>query len=1201
MNNNLTELYRIITEMIDEEEKLEKERAMDTLIESVIGLLNFENGDHNDAIEANYSERNLKRQHSINMISLLCLRIPVLCEMIQKGYADKREQLKLDMSEVFDHVKTFEFGWQINDEIVSDALDIILSLSYPYQNIIGENLEYFFSGGIFPREGIEPALYFLFNRVADYYEEHDQIEQAFSVLQYLCQISLERKNKAHQEVVVKVFYRIGERADDLICEIGAQNEEIFENSVHGYARDFYWSYANALVNTKNIEASVYAFNKCHSIGKTLYGEHDWLTTLSKVEVSCIEMEKSVDISSINFLLNFIDNIENGIYLGIDEMLLNKVEGRILYMVLWNSLISEHIPDYKHYLDIYERICDDYGESNEPLIQVRLAKNLSAGYYLKKGKYIQAEKAFGEALNTTVPEGTISILSDAQIKSNLFVIYSTQNDVKMAFPILWELLELLDGEEADTGLTDKDYYRIKGIMMSLLRQVVIDMEDEDMAAFYAEMKEELNEICAAIQDSPYDFKEYAREVMVFVLFTIHNFITVEYVDMNEQLSYFETLCDIERNADIFKMDQILGNLLYYLMSVLACDLNRSDTERYIRKSLKYVEMNVIPIADQLADLEIAAIYMSKCGKSDLSIQHVNRGMKIMTEIWHSYVQYLNDMRLLSILMPIQEYFRLFYNILRAHTSIEYTYEKLLQFKAIASLAGKERNRIIQSSKMDEDLLEEIRILQDGIAALEAENTFRDTYEETVKETQELRELETRFAVQFPDAHTYTEITFEKVKDAIPEGSAVVEYCMCSSFYELDEPEQYNEETDTGFDIYIIRKENGTCVLNKITVWGLERIVDEVYEFVEILQAESNDGASIEQLYKIDDLRYDLYESLVEPILPYIKGTDTLYIAPDAFLINLPFELLYGEDEERLEECYNIIKIECARDLLFDTKDASVADIPSAKGTLLIGNPKYKVNEQELGDIIVKENSDHRGFSIESGEIYQLPFSEMEVQQISRYSDARYYSGFAASKNVLLSAEGYENIHIATHGFFDLTEESNSIYSSCLIFAGVRNWLETGNISDVYGNGIVTADEISRMNLQSTKLVVLSSCLSGMNQVSVNKGFQGMVGALSAAGVQYVISHLWSANDFSTAILMDEFYYQYMEKKQSPPAALALAKNYLKNVRIGELKKKSWFDKVKRSKIDDNTKSYIEKYEDMDEKVKPFMNEAFWGGFVCYKCN
>lgn len=224
------------------------------------------------------------------------------------------------------------------------------------------------------------------------------------------------------------------------------------------------------------------------------------------------------------------------------------------------------------------------------------------------------------------------------------------------------------------------------------------------------------------------------------------------------------------------------------------------------------------------------------------------------------------------------------------------------------------------------------------------------------------------------------------------------------------------------------------------------------------------------------------------------------------------------------------------------------------------------------------------------IPQLPFSEVEAETVSRYCGCECYSGSSATKSLLLSARGVRNIHIATHGAFN---NDNPMYSSCLLFAGAKNWMRSGKQHEFYGNGILTADEISRIDLHSVELVVVSTCHSGMNKVINNKVFHGLIEAFSAAGVHYIISHLWAANDFSTAILMDYFYFQYIHKNQSPDIALKLAKQYLRTLTSGELKKHKLYGLLRNN--DTRSKEY---YED---DYCLFKDEFFWGGFSCYRCN
>ena len=172
----------------------------------------------------------------------------------------------------------------------------------------------------------------------------------------------------------------------------------------------------------------------------------------------------------------------------------------------------------------------------------------------------------------------------------------------------------------------------------------------------------------------------------------------------------------------------------------------------------------------------------------------------------------------------------------------------------------------------------------------------------------------------------------------------------------------------------------------------------------------------------------------------------------------------------------------------------------------------------------------------------------------------------------------------------------------MFAGVKNWMKNLREANEYGNGIVTADEISRLNLKATKLVVLSSCLNGRNDMIISKGFQGMVGAFAAAGVKYVIAHLWNAPEsIGTVILMDTFYYCYTEEKMTPPLALAKAKEYLRTLTINKMREQGWFEYVINSNLDFAPKKSVAILEKCNGKLRPYKDEIFWGGFSCYRCN
>jgi CHAT domain-containing protein len=73
-----------------------------------------------------------------------------------------------------------------------------------------------------------------------------------------------------------------------------------------------------------------------------------------------------------------------------------------------------------------------------------------------------------------------------------------------------------------------------------------------------------------------------------------------------------------------------------------------------------------------------------------------------------------------------------------------------------------------------------------------------------------------------------------------------------------------------------------------------------------------------------------------------------------------------------------------------------------------------------------------------------------------------------------------------------------------------------------DGILTAAEVSNMDLSNTKLVVLSACESGLGKIESSEGTFGLKRGFKLAGVEQLIVSLWSVPDKETMELMSLFY-------------------------------------------------------------------------------
>ena len=78
-----------------------------------------------------------------------------------------------------------------------------------------------------------------------------------------------------------------------------------------------------------------------------------------------------------------------------------------------------------------------------------------------------------------------------------------------------------------------------------------------------------------------------------------------------------------------------------------------------------------------------------------------------------------------------------------------------------------------------------------------------------------------------------------------------------------------------------------------------------------------------------------------------------------------------------------------------------------------------------------------------------------------------------------------------------------------------------------SGIVTAYDVSQMNLYGTDLVILSACRSASGEMKDGEGLFGLIRAFKVAGAKAVLANVNNISDSETISFITTFYRYWME--------------------------------------------------------------------------
>ena len=300
---------------------------------------------------------------------------------------------------------------------------------------------------------------------------------------------------------------------------------------------------------------------------------------------------------------------------------------------------------------------------------------------------------------------------------------------------------------------------------------------------------------------------------------------------------------------------------------------------------------------------------------------------------------------------------------------------------------------------------------------------------------------------------------------------------------------------------------------------------------------------------------LYNILWKPLEKYFPENPRIYFAPSGMLHQIAIEYAPTGDGKLISDKYEMYRVSSTRFLALDYMPMQM------KNTVLYGGIYYDSDTTTMkreSDRYATRGAQYATFAAfnsgeERGSLSYLPGTKEEVEDIAgkmkgKQISTTIYEGSQANEESFkaLSGKAISILHIATHGFFLPSDEKlsgdNSLIQSGLLMSGANLAWQNQPIPEGIEDGILTAKEISYMDLRKTDMVVLSACQTALGEIT-GEGVFGLQRGFKKAGVHTIIMSLWPVDDNATLLMMSEFYTN-LTKGMSKREAFLAAQNKVK---------------------------------------------------------
>lgn len=367
--------------------------------------------------------------------------------------------------------------------------------------------------------------------------------------------------------------------------------------------------------------------------------------------------------------------------------------------------------------------------------------------------------------------------------------------------------------------------------------------------------------------------------------------------------------------------------------------------------------------------------------------------------------------------------------------------------------------------------------------------------------------------YSDGTDFMDVDYDAVKHALGQNEVLIDFT-----------DYISQTQGRKYAAYIINKVQDYPLLKALFA---ERLIDSL-------------GIVRPDMYYSEDYSEDVLKLLWEPLKENVSEGATIYYVPSQLLFQISLESLPLPDGSLLGSHYHFVRLSSARELV---KMKSERKGYKSNYAVLYGGLQYDLEDSamveeskkyDLSNMLALRGEIARGDSV----FHDLQGTKEEILKIEDLLkrnkwQVSSYMGKNGTEESFLNMHGKSPklLHLATHGFYYTPNRAENVdylkgytdamsLSGLVLSGGNAAWLGKPLPKGVLG-GILSANDIARLDLSNTDMVVLSACQTGQGKAT-SEGLYGLQRAFKKAGVGTIVMSLWNVSDNTTSEFMTTFY-------------------------------------------------------------------------------